>query len=103
MSDSGLMQINPATFGQLQASHPELQGKTVSDPATNVMAGADLLADAHKQFGSWDLAQRGYNSGAGSVDKNNPDATTTGLGDPNYNQKVDGIKAALDGGQALPS
>ncbi len=103
LSDSGLMQINSATFGQLQADHLELQGKSVNDPATNILAGGYLLADMHKQFGSWDLAQRAYNSGPGSVDVANPDATTTGLGDPNYNQKVNGIKAALNSGQALPA
>ena len=103
MSDSGLMQINSATYGQLRADHPDLQGKSVNDSATNILAGAYLLADMKGQFGSWDLAQRAYNSGPGSVDVNNPDITTTGLGDPDYNRKVNGIKAALNGGQALPA
>ena len=103
MSDSGLMQINSATFGQLQTDHPELQGKSVNDPETNILAGAHLLADMEKQFGSWDLAQRAYNSGPGSVDTSNADITTTGLGDPNYNTKVNGILDLLNKGKALPA
>lgn len=103
MSDSGLMQINSATFGQLQADHPELQGKSVNDPAANIMAGAYLMADMKQQFGSPDLALRAYNSGPGSVDPSNANITTTGLGDPNYIMKVNSIKDALNSGQVLPS
>ena len=103
LSDTGLMQINPATFEQLKSEHPDLQGALLGDPATDILAGAHLLADYHEQYGSWDLAQRAYNSGPGSVDVNDPNITTTGLGDPDYNRKVNGIQAALNAGQSLPA
>jgi len=102
-TDAGLMQINPATFGELQSKHKELQGKPLSDPATNILAGSYLLADFKQQFGSIELAERAFNSGAGSVDKSNPNMTTTGLGDPGYIQKVAAIKADIERGTPLPA
>ena len=102
-TDGGLMQMNPDTFSALQAKHPELSGKSLSDPSTNVLAGAYLLADEKAKFGSWDAALRAYNSGEGSVNPSNPNVTTTGLGDPNYVQKVDQNKADIDNGTPLPS
>lgn len=103
LSDSGLMQINPATFGQLQSDHPELQGKSLADPATNILAGAYFLSDLHQQFGTWDLALRAYNSGPLSVDPQDANVTTTGLGDPDYIGKVDGFRETLDAGGTLPA
>ncbi|MCX2561993.1 lytic transglycosylase domain-containing protein [Acetobacter farinalis] len=103
LTDGGLMQLNPATFQQLQHEHPDLQGKSLSDPATNIEAGADLLADEHAKYGSWDLAERAYNSGEGSVDTANANITTTGLGDPDYIKKVDTNLQAIDNGTALPA
>ena len=93
LSDSGVMQINPDTFGQLQSDHPELQGKSLADPATNILAGAYFLSDLHQQFGTWDLAQRAYNSGPLSVDRN----------DPNYIRNVDGFRETLERGGTLPA
>jgi len=49
LPDSGLMQVDSATFQGLQQQNPGLLGgKSVSDPATNIMAGALLL----KQLGA---------------------------------------------------
>ena len=101
-SDTGLMQMNPGTFAELQSKHPELQGKSLSNASDNVLAGSFLLSDLQKQFGSEQLAERAYNSGPGSVDKSNANVTTTGLGDSNYIQKVGNIEKAIESGQALP-
>lgn len=102
-TDGGLMQINPDTFSSLQAKHPELKGKPLSDPDTNILAGAALLADEKGKFGSWDLALRAYNSGEGSVNPGDANITTTGLGDADYVRKVNQNKAAIDSGSPLPA
>jgi hypothetical protein len=88
LTDTGLMQVNPNTFKELQAKHPELQGKDLADPETNILAGAYYMKDMKEQFGSWDLALRAYNSGPNGVDRNNPDAIPAGTGDATYVQKV---------------
>ena len=88
LTDTGLMQINPNTFKELQAKHPELQGKDLSDPETNILAGAFYMKDMKEQFGSWDLALRAYNSGPNGVDRSNPNAIPAGTGDATYVQKV---------------
>jgi soluble lytic murein transglycosylase-like protein len=100
-SDTGLMQINPDTYAQLQQDHPELRGKSLSDPANNILAGAYLMQDLTKQFGSTDLALRAYNSGTGSVDPANANITTTGLGDPDYVRSVDSFILKLQDGQSF--
>jgi soluble lytic murein transglycosylase-like protein len=102
-SDTGLMQINPSTYAQLQQEHPELQGKSLSDPATNILAGAYLMKDLTDQYGSTDLALRAYNSGPESVDPANANVTTTGLGDSNYVSSVDSFIVKLQNGQSLPA
>lgn len=88
LTDTGLMQVNPNTFQELQAKHPELQGKNLSDPETNILAGAFYMKDMKEDFGSWDLALRAYNSGPNGVDLGNPDAIPAGTGDATYVQKV---------------
>ncbi|KFE67310.1 lytic transglycosylase domain-containing protein [Hyalangium minutum] len=88
LTDTGLMQVNPNTFGELQAKHPELQGKNLADPETNILAGAFYMKDMKEQFGSWDLALRAYNSGPNGVDKSNPNAIPAGTGDATYVNKV---------------
>jgi hypothetical protein len=93
-SDTGVMQINPSTFAQLQSEHPDLRGKSLSDPATNILAGAYFMADLEKQYGNTDTALRVYNSGT---------PTFSGIGDPNYITEVEGFKAKLDAGQPLPA
>lgn len=104
LTDTGLMQVNPNTFKELQAKHPELQGKNLSDPATNIMAGAFYMKDMKDQFGSWDLALRAYNSGPNGVDKSNPNAIPAGTGDATYVQKVKQFWDTISTGQgSLPA
>ncbi|WP_426756209.1 transglycosylase SLT domain-containing protein [Myxococcus sp. Y35] len=104
LTDTGLMQMNPNTFKELQGKYPELQGKSLSDPATNILAGAYYMKDMKAQFGSWDLALRAYNSGPNGVDKSNPHAIPAGTGDASYVQKVNQFANTLATGQgSLPA
>ncbi|NOK34774.1 transglycosylase SLT domain-containing protein [Corallococcus exercitus] len=104
LTDTGLMQVNPNTYGELQAKHPELQGKNLSDPETNILAGAFYMKDMKEQFGSDELALRAYNSGPNGVDKSNPDAIPAGTGDATYVQKVKSFMNTLATGQGtLPA
>ncbi|MCY1044917.1 transglycosylase SLT domain-containing protein [Corallococcus sp. bb12-1] len=105
LTDTGLMQVNPNTYKELQAKHPELQGKDLSDPETNILAGACYMKDMKEQFGgSMDLALRAYNSGPNGVDKSNPDAIPAGTGDATYVQKVKSFSNILATGQGtLPA
>jgi soluble lytic murein transglycosylase-like protein len=101
-TDTGLMQINPATFAGLQQEHPELQGQSLSNPATDVLAAAYLDSDnLNKYGGNVNDALRAYNSG--SVDPSNPNIAPGGIGDPNYVSSVDSIMSDLQTGQALPA
>ncbi|WP_368671549.1 lytic transglycosylase domain-containing protein [Corallococcus carmarthensis] len=99
LTDTGLMQVNPNTYGELQAKHPELQGKNLSDPETNILAGAFYMKDMKAQFGSDELALRAYNSGPNGVDRSNPDAIPAGTGDATYVQKVKSFMNTLATGQ----
>ncbi|MCP3063889.1 transglycosylase SLT domain-containing protein [Myxococcus sp. K38C18041901] len=104
LKDTGLMQVNPNTFQELQAKHPELAGKDLSDPATNILAGACYMKDMKEQFGGWDLALRAYNSGPNGVDKSNPDAIPAGTGDATYVRKVKDFMSTLASGEgSLPA
>lgn len=109
MGDTGLMQMNDATFAALQAKHPELQGRDKNDPATNILAGAYYMADMKElmkeRYGSdsWGLALRAYNSGENGVDPNNLNALPAGTGDPAYVDKVMGYWATIDNGGQLPA
>ncbi|MFP2905321.1 lytic transglycosylase domain-containing protein [Pyxidicoccus sp. 3LFB2] len=99
MTDTGLMQVNPNTFRGLQEKYPELQGKNLSDPATNILAGACYMKDMKEQFGNWDLALRAYNSGPSGVDRSNPDAIPAGLGSPSYVRDVNSFMKTLSTGE----
>jgi hypothetical protein len=102
MTDVGLMQINPGTYADLQRKHPQLQGKSASDPATNILAASYLMSDLLKQYGgNVDAALRAYNSG--SVDLSNPNIAPGGIGDPNYVRSVNEIMSDLKTGQAIPA
>jgi hypothetical protein len=104
LTDTGLMQVNPNTFKELQAKHPELQGKNLADPETNILAGAYYMKDMKEQFGNWDLALRAYNSGPNGVDRSNPNAIPAGTGDATYVQKVKQFAATIASGQGtLPA
>ncbi|CAB3766699.1 lytic transglycosylase domain-containing protein [Paraburkholderia solisilvae] len=102
MTDQGLMQVDPATFASLQQEHPELQGKSLSDPATNIMAGACYMADMGKQFGgNWNEALRAYNSGPDQVNPSNLSSVT--VGDPNYVSTVSNFASIIQNGGQLPA
>lgn len=101
MTDIGLMQINPGTFADLQRKHPQLQGRSASDPATNILAAGYLMGDLLKQYGgNVGAALRVYNSG--SVDLSNPNIAPGGIGDPNYVRSVTAITSDLKMGLAIP-
>ena len=77
----GLMQIGAHEFEQFG-------GGAIGNPRDNIMAGARYMSDMHRDFGSWELALRAYNSGPNGVDRNNPAGTPAGTGDPTYVDKV---------------
>lgn len=102
LTDTGLMQVNPNKFAELQENHPDLQGKNLADPETNILAAAYFLAEMKEKFGTWELALRGYNSGENGVDVNNPDATPAGTGDKTYIPKVMNFAQSIAKGEELP-
>lgn len=106
LGDTGLMQVNPNTFADLQGKYPELLGgKTLSDPATNIMAGALYLKEQMNSFGSLDLALRAYNSGPLNVNPNDAgDISKYGTGDAAYVDKVNSYAAIIGSGEGqLPA
>ncbi|ATB35467.1 transglycosylase SLT domain protein [Cystobacter fuscus] len=98
LTDTGLMQVNPNTYGELQAKHPALQGKDLSDPANNILAGAYYMKDMKEQFGDWKTALRAYNSGPNGVDKSNLNALPAGTGDATYVDKVSNFWSIIESG-----
>jgi Transglycosylase SLT domain len=88
LPDTGLMQVDQATFQSLQQQYPDLLGgKSVSDPATNIMAGALLDAQLLKQHnGDIGAALTAYNGSA----------------DPNYIGEVSSKMNALQNGTPVP-
>lgn len=100
LTDAGLMQVNPDTFKALQQAHPQLQGKSLSDPATNIMAGAFYMQDMSKQFGGdYNKALRAYNSGPDQVHAN---LSSVSVGDPNYVSTVMNFASIIQKGGTLP-
>lgn len=88
LHDTGLMQVDQATFQGLQQQYPSLLGgKSVSDPATNIMAGSLYIAQLLKQNGG-DVSKTltAYNGGA----------------DPNYVNEVTSKMTALKNGTPVP-
>lgn len=55
----GMMQLMPATSAG--------NGIDPTDPAQNIMCGANYLKVQYERFGSWDLAFAAYNAGPGAV------------------------------------
>jgi hypothetical protein len=102
LTDAGLMQVDPATFESLRKEHPDL-GPNLSDPATNILAGAYYDEDMYKQYGSIPLMLRAYNSGPNGVDKNDPNAIPAGVGDPNYVKLVTQYADDIQNGKPLPA
>lgn len=102
MTDAGLMQVDPATFASLQQEHPQLQGKNLSDPSTNILAGAYYMSDMSRQFGgNWDEALRAYNSGPDQVKPGN--LSDVSIGDPNYVNEVTQFASTIQQGGQLPA
>jgi Transglycosylase SLT domain len=101
LTDSGLMQVNPNTFKELQQKHPQLQGMSLSDPATNIMAGACYMQDMAQQFGGdYNKALRAYNSGPDQV---HADLSSVSVGDPDYVNTVMNFASIIQKGGALPA
>jgi soluble lytic murein transglycosylase-like protein len=95
------MQVNSDTFKALQQAHPQLQGKSLSDPATNIMAGAFYMQDMSKQFGGdYNKALRAYNSGPDQVHAN---LSSVSVGDPNYVNTVMNFASIIQKGGTLPA
>jgi soluble lytic murein transglycosylase-like protein len=88
LPDTGLMQVDQATFQGLQQQYPGLLGgKSVSDPATNIMAGALLDAQLLKQNnGNVSAALTAYNGNA----------------TPGYANEVIAKQNALENGTPVP-
>jgi len=104
LTDTGLLQVNPNTYQDLQAKHPELQGMdNLSDPQTNIMAGAFYMKDLIAQFGDIPTALRAYNSGPNGVDRDNLSSLPAGTGDATYVDKVSDFANRLATGVALPA
>lgn len=106
LGDTGLMQVNPETFKELQAKYPELLGgKELSDPATNIMAGALYVKQQMNDFGSLDLALRAYNSGALNVNPNDvSDISKYGTGTATYVEKINKYAEIIGSGNGtLPA
>ena len=100
--DGGLMQVNSRTFEGLQRQYPDLQGKNLSDPNTNILAGSYYLADNARHFNNnYEAALRAYNSGPGNVDLNNLHTGPNGT-DPEYVRKVMSHKVIIERGGRLP-
>lgn len=88
LPDTGLMQVDQATFQGLQKQYPDLLGgKSVSDPSTNIMAGALLDSQLLKQNnGNLGAALTAYNGSA----------------DPSYVNEVTAKMNALQNGTPVP-
>lgn len=93
----GLMQVMPFHFQP---------GEDGMDPRTNVMKGAQILADNYKRYGNWDSAVAAY---LGAVDANgNPTTATDMYGTSGikyaqmFNDNLQRIKAARTQRQSAP-
>lgn len=64
---TGLMQVMPATFAEVARKHG-IPG-AVTDPASNVMAGAGYLRDMLDKYQNPAIALAAYNAGPGRVDE----------------------------------
>lgn len=105
-SDSGLMQVNSATAAEVQSKHSEHFNDNMTADEKNIMTGALYLKDQSEAFGgNMDAALRAYNSGANTVNPDDPsDISKTGLGDPNYVANVNNFAEIIGSGKGqLPA
>jgi murein DD-endopeptidase MepM/ murein hydrolase activator NlpD len=88
-SDSGLMQVNQQTAGELEQKFPD-RFMGISGPAKNIMLGASYLREMYDTNADrdWGITLRAYNSGPNGVDKNDLRARPAGTGDSTYVDKV---------------
>jgi soluble lytic murein transglycosylase-like protein len=102
LTDAGLMQVNPDTQKAMMDKYPALfQG--LSGAAENIMAGACYMKDQYQAFGSWDKANRAYNSGPLDPGLAAGDVNHPALGDPAYVTKVNAWWRGISSGQTLPA
>ena len=105
-SDSGLMQVNSATAAEVQSKHAKYFHEGMTADEKNIMTGALYLKDQSEAFGgNMDAALRAYNSGANTVNIDDPsDISKTGLGDPNYVANVKNFAEIIGSGKGqLPA
>jgi LysM repeat protein len=88
-SDSGLMQVNQYTAGELERKYPN-RFYGIGGSAKNIMLGASYLRDMYDTNADrdWGITLRAYNSGPNGVDKRNLRARPAGTGDSTYVDKV---------------
>lgn len=102
-ADAGLMQVNADTFKSLQQQNPGLLGSDVTDPKTNIMAGALYLRDQNQAFGNIGAALRAYNSGPDKVNLANL-ADSGGVGGSSYPADVLKFSKIIESGEGhLPA
>lgn len=66
---TGVMQLLPGTFAELQRRYPQHGLTSINDPRSNILAGALYLKEQYDKFKSYDLASAAYNAGPGNVTK----------------------------------
>jgi murein DD-endopeptidase MepM/ murein hydrolase activator NlpD len=88
-SDSGLMQVNQYTAGELEQKYPD-RFSGIGGSAKNIMLGATYLRDMFDTNADhdWGITLRAYNSGPNGVDKRNLRARPAGTGDSTYVDKI---------------
>lgn len=86
LTDSGMNQINPDTYREMQSKYPDKLGSDMNSPANQIMCSALMLKEGKEKFGSYDAALRAYNSGDDQVNLHN--LSSVSLGDPNYVNEV---------------
>jgi soluble lytic murein transglycosylase-like protein len=88
-SDSGLMQVNQHTAGELEQKYPD-RFNGIGGSAKNIMLGTSYLRDMFDTNADqdWGITLRAYNSGPNGVDKTNLRAIPAGTGDSTYVDKI---------------
>ena len=103
LTDSGMMQMDPATLQALKQEYPQLNQYDMNTAQGQIMAAAYYDKDMHKKFGNIPDMLRAYNSGPNGVSPGNPNATPSGTGDPTYVSKVLQFAQDIQNGTPLPA